>query len=67
VDGKKVTIPSYMTKRSEEDFIEYYENSVLIDPDHPMVPKTAFDESAAKQVKGTVELKKEEEKEKADK
>ena len=61
VDGKKVTIPSYMTRRSEEEFIEYYENSVLIDPDHPMVPKSAFDESAAGQVKGTVELKKEDE------
>ena len=63
VDGKKVTIPSYMTRRKEEDFIEYYENSVFVDPDHPMVPKTAFEDSSAGQVKGTIELKKEEIKE----
>jgi small subunit ribosomal protein S4 len=60
VKGKKVTIPSYMIKKSEEDFIEYYENSRLNDPDHPMIPKTAVEETEASQVKGKIDLKKEE-------
>jgi small subunit ribosomal protein S4 len=59
VDGKKVTIPSYMVRRKEEEFIEYYENSRLNDPDHPMIPKTSMEEPPTSQVKGTVDLEKE--------
>jgi small subunit ribosomal protein S4 len=44
VSGRKVTIPSYMIKRKEEESIEYYDNSRLNDPDHPMIPKTSFEE-----------------------
>jgi len=60
VAGKKVTIPSYIIKKKEEDFIEYYNNSRLNDPDHPMIPKTSFEDEGASQVKGKIDLKKDE-------
>jgi small subunit ribosomal protein S4 len=66
VSGKKVTVPSYMIKRKEEEFIEYYDTSRLKDPDHPMVPKSAFEEEAASQVKGKIDLAKPDEEEAAE-
>jgi small subunit ribosomal protein S4 len=35
VNGKRMTIPSYIVKRSEEDKLEYDANSPFANPDHP--------------------------------
>jgi small subunit ribosomal protein S4 len=39
VNGKKVTIPGYMVKRSEEEFLGYLSYSPLADDLHPARPK----------------------------
>jgi small subunit ribosomal protein S4 len=39
VNGKKVTIPGYMVKRSEEEFLGYLTYSPLADDLHPARPK----------------------------
>jgi small subunit ribosomal protein S4 len=44
VNGKKVTIPGYMVKRSEEEFLGYLAYSPLADDLHPARPK---DEASA--------------------
>lgn len=36
VNGRNVTIPSYLVKRDEEDTIDFYEYSPLSDPEHPL-------------------------------
>lgn len=66
INGKKVTIPSYMIRRSEEEFLEYYGNSPLNNPDHPVTPKTQTESAPAGQVKGTVDIGKKEEGEKSE-
>jgi len=44
LNGKKVTIPGYMVKRSEEEFLGYLSYSPLADDLHPARPK---DEASA--------------------
>lgn len=39
INGKKVTIPGYMVKRSEEEFLSYLSYSPLADDLHPARPK----------------------------
>jgi small subunit ribosomal protein S4 len=39
INGKKVTIPGYMVKRSEEDMLAYLSYSPLADDLHPARPK----------------------------
>lgn len=36
IDGRKVTVPSYIVAREEEDAIELRESSALADPMHPV-------------------------------
>ena len=44
IDGKKVSIPGYMVKRSEEEAIDYLGYSPLADDMHPARPKDELDE-----------------------
>ena len=42
VDGRKVSSPSYLVLREEEEKIEYAPKSPLIDPDHPLTKATTI-------------------------
>ena len=44
IDGKKVTIPGYLVKRSEEEVIDYLGHSPLADDMHPARPRDELDE-----------------------
>lgn len=39
INGRKITIPGYMVRKDEEQFIEYNERSPLSDEMHPMRPQ----------------------------
>ncbi|MCK5024296.1 MAG: 30S ribosomal protein S4 [Thermoplasmata archaeon] len=43
IDGKKITIPGYMVKRSEEDALNYLGHSPLADDMHPARPRDELD------------------------
>ncbi len=45
IDGKKITIPGYMVKRSEEEVIDYLGYSPLADDMHPARPRDELDEA----------------------
>ncbi len=45
IDGKKITIPGYMVKRSEEEVIDYLGHSPLADDMHPARPRDELDEA----------------------
>ncbi|HER54680.1 MAG TPA: 30S ribosomal protein S4 [Candidatus Bathyarchaeota archaeon] len=42
IDGQKVSAPSYLVLREEEDKIEYSPKSPLTDPDHPITRATSI-------------------------
>jgi small subunit ribosomal protein S4 len=51
VNGKKMTVPGYIVKRSEEDFISFLETSPFADSEHPEMVKTKKkDESSLAEV-----------------
>ena len=45
IDGKKITIPGYMVKRSEEEVIDYLGHSPLADDRHPARPRDELAEA----------------------
>ncbi|MCX8173238.1 MAG: 30S ribosomal protein S4 [Thermoplasmata archaeon] len=51
VNGHKVTVPSYLVKKSEEPTIQYLPKSPLNDPMHPCRPKLREEKDQKKEVK----------------
>ncbi|MEM3396369.1 MAG: 30S ribosomal protein S4 [Thermoplasmata archaeon] len=51
VNGHKVTVPSYLVKKSEEPTIQYLQSSPLNDPMHPCRPKLREEKEQKKEVK----------------
>ena len=39
INGRRVTIPSYIVRKEEENLVDYYEHSPLSDDMHPMRPQ----------------------------
>ncbi len=66
INGRKVTVPSYIVTKNEESDIEYTNASPLNDSMHPARPKSDYKSFTSKKVGKTEEKTKDKEKEKTD-
>ena len=57
VNGKKVRVPSYMVKKSEESAIQYVPSSPFSDDMHPMRPKAEKKTEIMTQQEKEIEIK----------